>query len=71
MAFASTYITAQQGVADRLVAFAVNSVERFKKARAFRNTMNELSALPDAQLCDMGLNRSMIRRVAYQAVYEV
>ncbi|SHJ03533.1 Uncharacterized conserved protein YjiS, DUF1127 family [Shimia gijangensis] len=71
MAYASTYTTAQQGTADRLVGFASNLVERFKKARAFRKTMNELYGLTNAQLADMGLNRSMIRRVAYQAVYEV
>ena len=71
MAFASTYITAQQGISDRVVTFAAVSVERFKKARAFRKTMNELAALPNSQLCDMGLNRSMIRRAAYQSVYEV
>lgn len=71
MAYASTYNTAQQGAADRLAAYGATLVERFQKARAFRKTISELSALPDAQLADMGLNRSMIRRVAYQAVYEV
>ena len=70
MAFASTYATAQQGVSEGLTAFFANSVERFQKARTFRKTLNELSALPDATLADMGLHRSMLRRVAFQAVYE-
>lgn len=71
MAYASTYHAAQQGAADRLAHFASDLVERFRKARAYRITLNELSALPNAQLADMGLNRSELRRVAYQAVYEV
>lgn len=70
MAFASAYETAQQGFADRLSALVAAWVERSKKARTFRKAVNELSALPDATLADMGLHRSMLRRVAYQAVYE-
>lgn len=70
MAIASTYTTAQQGSADRLAALAATLIERFNKARAYRKTLTELNALPDAMLTDMGLHRSMIRRVAYQAVYE-
>lgn len=70
MAFASTYTTAQQGAADRLAAFGATLLERFHKARTYRKTLNELNGLPDATLADMGLHRSMIRRVAYQAVYE-
>lgn len=75
MAYAGTHTTVQhdnaalQGIPARLVALVANAVDRFHKARAFRKTMHELQALPNAQLCDMGLNRSMIRRVAYQAVY--
>lgn len=71
MAYASTYQIAQQGVADRLAAFAANSVERFRKAREYRKTVSELKALPNAMLADLGLNRSMVRRAAYEAVYGV
>lgn len=70
MAFASTYITAQQGAADRLAALIATASERFRKARLYRKTLNELSALPDATLADMGLHRSMVARVAHQAVYK-
>lgn len=70
MAHASTYITAQQGAADRLAAAAASLLERFNKARTYRKTLNELSGLPDSMLADLGLHRSMLRRVAYQAVYE-
>lgn len=35
----------------------------------FRRTLNELSDLSNEQLTDLGLNRSMLKRVAYQAAY--
>ena len=38
--------------------------------RLYRETMNELSALSNSDLADLGLNRSMIKRLAYQAAYE-
>ena len=70
MAIASTYTTAQHGAADRLATLAASLMERLSKARTYRKTYNELNALSDATLADLGLHRSMIRRVAYQAVYE-
>lgn len=71
MAFASTDQSAVQGSNDRLATVVSDLLERFRKARLYRKTLNELSALPNAQLADMGLHRSMLKRVAYQAVYEV
>ncbi len=71
MAFASTHQTATQGATDRLAKIASDLVERFHKARLYRKTLNELSALSNVQLADMGLHRSMLKRVSYQAVYEV
>ncbi|WP_372885189.1 DUF1127 domain-containing protein [Shimia sp.] len=71
MAFASTEQTAAQGTTGRLATVAADLLERLRKARLYRKTLNELSALPNAQLADMGLHRSMLKRVAYQAVYEV
>lgn len=70
MAFASTINIAQQGIGDRLVALFSGTLERIRKAHAFRKTLRELQSLPDNMLVDMGLNRSMLRRVAHQAVYE-
>ena len=69
MALATDYIAPKHGLSDRISAFFADLGERTRKARAFSRAYNELAALPDAQLRDMGLHRSMIRRIAYQAAY--
>ncbi|MEX0305133.1 MAG: DUF1127 domain-containing protein [Leisingera sp.] len=43
---------------------------KFARYRLYRQTVNELSALTARDLADLGLNRSEIKRVAYQAAYE-
>jgi uncharacterized protein YjiS (DUF1127 family) len=43
---------------------------KFARFRLFRQTLNELSELSNRELADLGLNRSIIKRVAYQAAYE-
>ncbi|MGI9368459.1 MAG: DUF1127 domain-containing protein [Ruegeria sp.] len=43
---------------------------RFVRHRMYRQTVNELSALSGRELADLGLHRSMIRRVAMQAAQE-
>ncbi|MEP4038056.1 DUF1127 domain-containing protein [Pseudophaeobacter sp.] len=43
---------------------------KFTRYRLYRQTYNELSELTGRELADLGLNRSMIKRVAYQAAYE-
>ena len=40
---------------------------RFARYRIYRQTVNELSALSNRELADLGLHRSMIRRLAQQA----
>ena len=46
-------------------------VERVQKYRKYRETLNELSALGDHELADLGLNRSMVRSIAYRAAYDI
>ena len=70
MALASEYSPAKHGFAERVATFVTDLFAHLQKARAFNKAYRELAALPDAQLKDMGLHRSMIRRMAYQAVYE-
>ncbi len=42
---------------------------RFTQYRMYRKTLKELSVLGNRELEDLGLNRSMLKRVAYQAAY--
>ena len=42
---------------------------RFAKYRTYRQTVNELSALSDRALADLGLSRSMIQSVARETAY--
>ncbi|PSL22338.1 DUF1127 domain-containing protein [Shimia abyssi] len=56
--------------ANRLSTLLNEFSARLQRYRKFRQTLGELNALNDAALTDLGLNRSMIRRVAYEAAYE-
>ena len=44
--------------------------ERNARRRLYRETLRELGQLSNRELSDLGLHRSMIRRVAWQAAYE-
>lgn len=69
MAFVNTARIAHGGFGDRIAAL----VEGVKKALAqraiFKQTVRELSALNNAELADLGINRSMIVSMAYEAAY--
>ncbi|NNE81302.1 MAG: DUF1127 domain-containing protein [Silicimonas sp.] len=43
---------------------------RYKQYRLYRTTLDELRALSDRDLNDLGLTRGMIRGVAYEAAYK-
>lgn len=50
------------------VGAALNEVQdMLGRYRVFRQTYDELSALSDRQLADLGLHRSMITRIAMDA----
>ncbi|MDA7425507.1 DUF1127 domain-containing protein [Thalassococcus lentus] len=44
---------------------------RLARRRVYKQTFGELSALSNRELADLGLNRTEIRRIAYQAAYEL
>ena len=44
---------------------------RFERHRTYLKTVEELSRLSSRELADLGINRSEIRRVARDAVYDL
>ncbi|MCT4372442.1 DUF1127 domain-containing protein [Yangia mangrovi] len=58
----------------RIAGRSEGIVERLRNAlarrRLYKQTFSELASLSNRELSDLGLHRSMIRRVAYQAAYE-
>lgn len=71
MAFASTTHTAGFGLVDRVAASAQALRHRVESYKVYRSTFNELNALSNRDLTDLGLSRSMIKRVALEAAYDI
>lgn len=44
--------------------------ERFAQYRSYRTTLDELGMLTDRELADMGMHRSDIREIAFEAAYK-
>lgn len=55
---------------QRLSDLTANLAERQAQRQAFRKTVNELSAMSDRDLTDIGIHRADIRAIAQQAAYE-
>ena len=66
MAYTSTL---NVGIADRIRGFFDTQIERAQRAKVYRTTFNELDALSARELADLGILRSEIKRVAYEAAY--
>ena len=69
MAFTNTYSATSNGLLDRLAIALKASGERLELWRTYRRTCLELAELDDRDLADLGLSRSMIRAVAFEAAY--
>jgi uncharacterized protein YjiS (DUF1127 family) len=65
----TSQISTRHSVANPL-AFAEALMNRFSRYMMYRRTLNELAGLNDRELADLGLTRSGLRRIAYQAAYE-
>lgn len=66
-----THHTVATSAQERGLSVAFSKLAaRYSQYRKFRTTFNELSGLSDRDLHDLGLNRSMIRRVAIEASRE-
>ena len=62
--------TTQSALTSRFDALVTAFRARRAKARVFHRTLAEMAALSDRDLADLGLHRSEIRRVAYNAAYD-
>ncbi len=67
MAVVSTQTALKGAPAFGIAALVETAKSRFARYRLYRQTVSELSGLSDRELADLGLHRSMIRRVALQA----
>lgn len=71
MAYATEINSNAQGdLGNRFSALFTELRNRIARRRIYRQTFRELSTLTSRELADLGLSRSEIRRVAYQAAYE-
>ncbi|EAU45646.1 DUF1127 domain-containing protein [Salipiger bermudensis] len=68
MAYATD--TSTQGSNGFFAGMIASLRERNARRRLYRETLRELGHLSNRELSDLGLHRSMIRRIAYQAAYE-
>lgn len=70
MAVTTDFSAAKSVESSGFSAFLEDLKLRFARHRVYRRTVSELSALSNRELADLGLHRSMIRRVAMQAAQD-
>lgn len=67
---ANTNTVATATEARGLSVLFSNLAEKWRQYRVYRTTINELMSLSDRELADLGMSRSMVRRVAIEAARE-
>ncbi|MGI1661077.1 DUF1127 domain-containing protein [Palleronia sp. KMU-117] len=70
MAFTQTTRGSMAPVGSAAASIFGSIAERVRRYRMYRQTLAELHTLTDRELADLGLSRSMVRSLAYQAAYE-
>ncbi len=70
MAMVQTQSAVKNAPAFNFASMIENIKTRYVRHRIYRRTVNELSALSNRDLADLGLYRSMIRRLAKQAAQD-
>lgn len=55
--------------APRRTGLMARMVEAMAARKVYRTTLTELQALDNRDLADLGINRSMIRAIAFEAAY--
>lgn len=69
MAYVNDTSLAHHGLLFRLGETIKLLGERLEQRKVYRQTIAELSSLSSRELQDLGLNRSMIQRLAHEAAY--
>ena len=69
MTYTTYGTTATSTFRGRLAARISSARADLGRWRLYRRTLEELSALNDRDLADLGLSRSMIRGIAIEAAY--
>ncbi len=65
----SEFMTTANRSNTGLSGFVAAFKERMNKRREYNQTLRELAELDSRSLKDLGIHRSQIRQVAYDAVY--
>lgn len=67
MAHATNVTLHGPSLGERLQALSASWAERRARARLYRSTLNELRALNDRELADIGITRANIPQIAEMA----
>ena len=71
MAYATqTHSNTTANILSRTASFFADLAERAARYGTYRSTLDELNALSDRELNDLGIGRSMIQGIAYEAAYK-
>lgn len=70
MAFLTDTFSVQGNIGDKIAAFWAHAMEARAKRAVYTQTVSELSNLSARELADLGIHRSMIRRIAYESAYK-
>lgn len=69
MAYITDTRTSGITLAQRFTAMRENFVTAHAQRKVFKTTVTELEALSNRELADLGLSRSSIKAIAYEAAY--
>ncbi len=69
MAYATTSRVAGYGLIERLNSFRANLADRRAKLNVYRSTVDQLAAMSNRDLADIGIARGMIESIAHEAAY--
>ncbi|MBF9043837.1 DUF1127 domain-containing protein [Rhodobacterales bacterium HKCCE4037] len=69
MAYVSSNRAQSETLTGRFAALRADAAQAYSNWRVYRTTLNELNQLSDREMADLGLHRSMVRRIALEAAY--